>query len=162
MPLGSRDEAEQEEQASIRLPERVALEVQEDVPPVGLRKHFEPPSPRRVVAEGDQSERGHGFGHAPGSHLKRGLGDQLLEPFRTHLGHGLGYFGKLRQGLDVGILERPSVGLPDPRHEDQRVLVTPLAVALAGELTEWAVRVRFRPRGQVGAVFFHQTLQLKP
>ena len=65
--------AEQEEQPTVGAPERVALEVEEDVGRVGLRKLLEAVAPDRIVVRLDQDERRLLVRMLAGLHLQLGL-----------------------------------------------------------------------------------------
>jgi hypothetical protein len=72
------DEAEQEEQATVRSPERVALKVEEDVTRVGLGELLEAVAPHGVVAGVGEHERRRGVRFGTGLDLEGGL---FAEPF---------------------------------------------------------------------------------
>ena len=156
------DQAEQEEQLGVGVPERVALEVEEHVAVVGRRERGEPDRVGSVEVDvergviggrrrGEQLERRLVVGSVAGLHLEAGLADERVLACLVEVGH---LTVELRERCDrrhAVLLERRAVGGADAGDVHERIGGAPVGVAHHLELAELAVVARLGTRVGVGA-----------
>ncbi len=151
--VGSFDPAEQEEQADVGTPERVALEVEEHVAVVGRghRREADRFGLRRRVQRGGrrvhQLERRRGVGVLlAGGHLQLGLADETVAATLVQTRDLPVERGEAGDRVDAARPQRQPVGRADTGDVDERVGCTPLRLAHHLELAELAVVARLGER----------------
>ena len=147
------DEAEQEEQLGVGMPERMTLEVEEDVAVVGRRQRGEPDRVGRIEVVdqrgmvgvgrcGEQLERRLVVGCVAGLHLESGLTHERLATGGVDAGHLTIEFGQRGDRRHAILLEREAIGGANSGHVNERVGCAPGGLAHQLELAELAVIAR--------------------
>src|SRR5207249_10866162 len=130
-------QAEEEVQAARRLPERIALYVEDDVARRGPRQALE--SAPRLAGKRMPVELAGGLA----DELQPGLVVKILERVRGHVGYRRRRrLGELRQRADARRPQTRDLPAPDPGHQRQVILLRPSLVAHLAELAQGTVVYR--------------------
>ncbi|CAB4822338.1 unannotated protein [freshwater metagenome] len=124
-----REQTEQEEQAGVGAPERVALVVEDHVAIVGRGQGAQPQCKFLRAAGGEQFERRQLVGCVASPHLQRSLLRQQCLAFRVQTGDWPIDFRQYGHRQHVVCFQRRRLGRTDAGDELQRVCRTPLGLA---------------------------------
>ncbi len=156
------DEAEQEEQLGVGVPERMTLEVEEHVAVVGRRERGEPDRVGRVeiVDQGgvvggrrwvEQLERRLLVGRVAGLHLEAGLANERRPAGLVEIGDLVIEDSQRSDRRHSVLLEQQAIGGADTGDVHERIGGPPLGLAHQLELAELAVVARLGPGVGLGA-----------